>query len=45
MTFEDIYAGSKAASELETQAIQNAILNNIGNWEAFLTLHSFGGYW
>ena len=43
--FLDIYAGSKGGSELETQAIQNAILANMGNWEAFLTLHSFGGYW
>lgn len=41
----DIYGGSKAASELETQAVQNAILANKGNWEAFMTLHAFGGYW
>lgn len=41
----DIYAGPSAGSELETQAVQNAILAKQGNWESFMTLHAFGGYW
>lgn len=42
---KDIYAGPSAGSEPETQAVQNAILANKGNWESFVTLHAFGGYW
>lgn len=41
----DIYAGNAGGSELETQAVKKAIRDNEGNWESFVTLHSYGGYW
>ena len=42
---DDTYAGPKPASELETQAVQNAIKNRSGQWEMFFTLHSYGAFW
>ena len=38
----DAYAGSSPASELETQAVQNAIKNRSGEWEMFFTVHAYG---
>ena len=37
----DTYAGTKANSELETQAIQNYILSMPNKWDSFLTLHTY----
>ncbi len=41
----DTYAGGKASSELETQAVQNALMKHSGRWDAFFTLHAFGLWW
>ena len=41
---QDTFAGSKADSEIETQSIQK-IINQKGNFEVFLTLHSYGQFW
>jgi hypothetical protein len=41
----DTYAGPKAGSELETQAVQNAIAARSGEWDMFYTLHAYGGFW
>ena len=41
---DDTYAGSKANSEIETKAIQK-IITDKGNFEIFMTLHSYGQYW
>jgi len=41
----DIYAGPSANSELEIQAIQRSLNAKLGNWDAYLTLHTFGQYW
>lgn len=40
----DIYAGKFAASELEIQAIQRTLAAKQQQWDAFLTLHSYGQY-
>jgi hypothetical protein len=36
----DIYAGPSANSELEIKAVQNALNAKLGNWDAYLTLHT-----
>ena len=36
----DIYAGPAGNSELEIQALQRAINNKLGQWDAYLTLHT-----
>jgi hypothetical protein len=41
----DTYAGQQANSELETQAIINVINGKLGQWDAFLSLHSYGNWW
>ncbi|CAF1085489.1 unnamed protein product, partial [Brachionus calyciflorus] len=41
----DTYAGPSADSELETKAIEKAILNKNGYWDAYLTIHTYGQYW
>ena len=41
----DTFAGKHANSELETQAIQNAINKYPGRWDSFLTIHSYGQWW
>jgi hypothetical protein len=41
----DNYAGPSADSELETKALENAILAKNGFWDAYLTIHTFGQYW
>ena len=38
----DTYAGPSADSELETKAVENAINAYNGDWDAFLTIHSYG---
>lgn len=40
----DTYRGASADSEPETQAVENAILALRGNWDAFVSFHSFGQY-
>jgi len=40
----DIYAGPTADSELEIKGVQEALKNKIGNWDAYLTLHTYGQY-
>jgi len=41
----DTYAGPSRDSELETQALENAILKKKGDWDAYLTIHTYGQYW
>jgi hypothetical protein len=41
----DTYAGPSADSELETLALEKAILVKKGNWDAYLTIHTYGQYW
>jgi len=36
----DTFAGPRADSELETQAVENAILAKKDQWDAYLTLHT-----
>jgi hypothetical protein len=40
----DTYAGPKADSELETQAVEKAIQSR-QNWAAYLTIHTYGLWW
>lgn len=40
----DTFAGPRADSEIETQAIQKVIMDK-GNFEIFMTLHSYGQFW
>ncbi|XP_015110096.1 carboxypeptidase B [Diachasma alloeum] len=40
----DTYAGSKAFSEVETQAVRNFMLANNNTIKVYLTLHSYGQY-
>lgn len=41
----DTYAGSSADSELETQALEKAILKKLGNWDSYLSIHTYGNWW
>ncbi|CAF0839173.1 unnamed protein product [Brachionus calyciflorus] len=41
----DIYAGPSADSELETQAVENYIKQYLGEWDTFLTIHTYGQWW
>jgi hypothetical protein len=41
----DTYAGPSADSELETQAIEQAIRKYQGRWDAFFTIHAYGLWW
>jgi len=41
----ETYAGPKADSELETQAVESAILAKSGQWDAYLTIHTYGNFW
>lgn len=41
----DTYAGLVADSELETKAVENAILKKRGDWDAYLTIHTYGQFW
>lgn len=40
----DTYHGGNADTEPETRAVQNAILAKSGQWDAFVTIHSYGQY-
>lgn len=41
----DTYAGSSAGSELESKAVMNAISAYKGQWDSYLTIHSYGKWW
>ncbi|RMZ93185.1 carboxypeptidase B-like [Brachionus plicatilis] len=41
----DVYAGRSGDSELETQAVENYIKQYPGQWDSFLTIHSYGKWW
>ncbi|CAF1015019.1 unnamed protein product [Brachionus calyciflorus] len=41
----DTYAGKSAGSELETQAVINTIKQKNGQWDAFISVHSYGNWW
>lgn len=41
----DVYAGDKANSELETQAIQNALRKREGNWDVYFNVHAYSSVW
>lgn len=40
----ETYGGVSAGSELETKAVQKAINANLGKWETFISLHSYGKF-
>lgn len=40
-----MYAGEKANSELETQAIQNALRKREGNWDVYFNVHAYSSVW
>jgi len=42
---EDIYSGTAAGSEPETQALVNYLLANSTKFDAYLTIHSYGQMW
>lgn len=41
----DVYSGSQAFSEKESQAVETFIMNNRQNMMAYLTYHSYGQMW
>lgn len=41
----DTYAGSSADSELETKALEAAIMRTPSRWDAYITIHSYGLWW
>jgi len=41
----DTYAGPSADSELETKSIENYINKYRGQWDSYLTVHSYGKWW
>ncbi|CAF0850217.1 unnamed protein product [Brachionus calyciflorus] len=41
----DTFAGPSADSEVETKAVEKAINDKLGNWDAFITIHSYGNFW
>lgn len=41
----DIYAGPSPASEPETNAVINFVTARAGQWESFLSIHSYGNWW
>lgn len=40
-----MYGGSGAESELEVKAVISSINKKINEWDAFLTIHSYGQLW
>jgi hypothetical protein len=41
----DTFAGPAADSERETKAIENSINAKIGQWDAYINIHSYGNWW
>ncbi|RNA01997.1 carboxypeptidase B-like, partial [Brachionus plicatilis] len=41
----ETFAGPFADSEIETKSIQKAINDKLGNWDIFVTIHSYGNFW
>lgn len=41
----ETYGGASAESELETKALIGAITAKSGNWDAYITVHSYGQLW
>jgi len=41
----DTYAGSKADSEPETQAVEKHIMKSNSDYDSFLTIHTYGLWW
>ena len=41
----ETYAGSEAFSEPETAAVADFLLTHQGEFDAFVTIHSYGQYW
>lgn len=41
----EVYGGSGPESELEVNSVINSINKKIGEWDAFLTIHSYGQLW
>ena len=42
---ERLFKGKSAASESETQSVQNILLSKFGQWDSYLTIHSYGQFW
>lgn len=36
---DETFAGRSADSEPETQAVENALKNKTGNWDAYISIH------
>jgi hypothetical protein len=41
----EVFSGPSGGSELETQALARAINARLGNWDAYLSIHTYGNYW
>lgn len=41
----DTHAGPTADSEIETKSVEKAINDKLGQWDAFITIHSYGNFW
>jgi len=41
----DTYAGPRQDSELETQAVQKVLNAYKGDWDAYITMHTYGNWW
>jgi hypothetical protein len=41
----EVFSGPFGNSELETLAYQSAINARRGNWDAYLSIHTYGNYW
>ncbi|RNA22669.1 carboxypeptidase A1-like [Brachionus plicatilis] len=41
----DTYAGPSADSEVETKSVEKAINDRQGEWDTFVTIHSYGNFW
>jgi len=41
----DTYAGSKGDSEVENQYVEKTLLASKGQWDAYITLHSYSALW
>jgi len=41
----ETYAGPRQDSELETKAVESALQAKAGQWDAYITIHTYGNWW
>jgi hypothetical protein len=41
----EVYGGPSQDSEVETLAVERALMNKSGNWDAYISMHAYGQYW